>query len=154
MKALFLVWTKIILSKEAKTKYFSILKRIHKAPQNPSMLSYYKKLMEIDCVNKKIKDISVIFYDEKGKVVYSSPKSESGEWNDILPNTVGEKLINIVSWEPVTPKEAVVAPKVDEPVTPNKAVVAGPAVYYKNLAQVNSNQKETKISLKKLSEIW
>jgi ketosteroid isomerase-like protein len=118
------VWNKDILSKKAKIKYFSILKGIHKAPKNPSMLSYYTKLMEIDCVNKKIKDISVIFYDEKDKVVYSSPKSESGEWNDILPNTVGEKLINIVSCEPVTPKEAVVAPKVEEPVTPKEVVVA------------------------------
>ena len=79
--------------------------------------------MEIDCANKRIKDISVIFYDKKGKVIYSSPKSESGEWNDILPNTVGEKLINIVSCETVTPKEAVVATKVEEPVTPKEAIV-------------------------------
>ena len=123
-KSIISVWNKDILSEEAKTKYFSILKGIHKAPQNPSMLSYYKKLMQIDCVNRKIKDISVIFYDEKGKVIYSSPKSESGEWNDILPDTVGEKLINIVSCEPVTPNEAVVAPKVEEPVAPKEAVVA------------------------------
>ena len=61
---------------------------------------------------------------KKDKVIYSSPKNESGEWNDILPNTVGEKLINIVSCEPVAPKEAVVAPKVEEPVTPKEAVVA------------------------------
>jgi hypothetical protein len=138
------VWNKDILSKKAKIKYFSILKGIHKAPKNPSMLSYYTKLMEIDCVNKKIKDISVIFYNEKDKVVYSSPKSESGEWNDILPNTVGEKLINIVSWETVTPKEAVVAPKVEEPVTPKKAVVAAHPVTDKNIAQVNNKQIETK----------
>ena len=118
------VWTKNILSEETKTKYVSILKGIHKAPDNPSRLSYYTKLTEIDCVNKKMKGISVIFYDKKGKVVYSSPKSESGEWNAILPNTVGEKLINIVSCEPVTPKEAVVAPKVEEPATPKEAVVA------------------------------
>ena len=123
-KSIISVWNKDILSEKAKTKYFSILKGIHKAPENPSMLSYYTKLMEIDCVNRKIKDISVIFYDEKDKVVYSSPKSESGEWNDILPNTVGEKLINIVSCEPVTPKEAVVAPKVEEPVTPKEVAVA------------------------------
>jgi len=112
------VWNKVILSKEAKTKYFSALQGIHRAPQNPSILNYYKKLMEIDCVNRKIKDTSVTFYDEKGKVVYSSPKSESGEWNDILPDTVGEKLINIVSCEPVTPKEAVIASTVEESVTP------------------------------------
>ena len=88
------------------------------------MLSYYKKLMQIDCANRKIKDISVIFYNEKDKVIYSSLKSESGEWNDILPDTVGEKLINIVSCETVTSKEAVVATKVEEPVTPKEVVVA------------------------------
>jgi hypothetical protein len=105
------VWSKDVLSEQAKRKYFSLLKEIHKAPKNLYMLNYYTKLMEIDCVNKKIKDISVIFYNEKGKIVYASPKSESGEWNDILPNTVGEKLINIVSCEPVVSK-------VEEPVTP------------------------------------
>jgi cell division septation protein DedD len=118
------VWTKNILSEETKTKHFSILKGIHKAPDNPSRLSYYKKLTEIDCVNKKMKGVSVIFYDKKGKVVYSSPKGDSGKWNAILPNTVGEKLINIVSCEPVTPKDAVVAPKIEEPATPKDAVVA------------------------------
>jgi cell division septation protein DedD len=123
-KSIISVRTKNILSKETKTKHFSILKGIHKAPDNPSMLSYYTKLTEIDCVNKKMKGISVVFYDKKGKIVYSSPKSESGEWNAILPDTVGEKLINIVSCEPVTPNEAVVAPKVEEPVTSKEAAVA------------------------------
>jgi DedD protein len=115
-----LVWNKVILSKEAKTKYFSILKGIHKEPQNPSMLSYYKKLVEIDCVNKKIKDTSMTLYDEKGKVIYALPKSESGEWNDILPDTVGEKLSKIVSCETVPPKEAASA-KVEEAVPPKES---------------------------------
>jgi len=143
-KSIISVWTKNILSEETKTKYFSILRGIHKAPDNPSKLSYYTKLTEIDCVNKKMKGISVIFYNEKGKVVHSSPKSESGEWNAILPNTVGEKLINIVSCEPVTLNEAIVAPKVEEPVAPKEAVVAVPAVTDKNIAQVNNKQIETK----------
>jgi hypothetical protein len=127
-KSIISVWNKDILSEEAKTKYFSILKGIHKAPDNPSMLSYYIKLVKIDCANKKIKDISVIFYDEKGNVIYLSPKSESGKWNAIIPNTVGEKLINIVSCEPVTSKEVVVAPKVEEPVTSKEVVVAHKAL--------------------------
>jgi hypothetical protein len=100
-------------------------------------------LTEIDCVNKRIKDISAIFYNEKSEVVYSSPKSESGEWNAILPNTVAERLNNIISWETVTPNEAVVTPKIEEPVTPKEAVVAAPSVT-DNLAQVKSNQKEKK----------
>ena len=123
-KSIISVWNKDILSEEAKTRYFSILKGIHQAPENPSMLSYYTKLMEIDCVNKKIKDISVIFYDEKGNIIYSSPKSEAGKWNATIPDTVGEKLINIVSCEPVTPNEVVVAPKAKKPVTSKEVVVA------------------------------
>jgi hypothetical protein len=127
-KSIISVWVKNILSEEAKTKYFSILEEIRKAPDNSSMLPYYTELMEIDCVNKKIKNISVIFYNEKGNVIYSSPKSESGEWNDILSDSVGETLTNLVSQENVTP---------------NEAVVAASAVT-ENLAPVNSKQNETK----------
>ena len=123
-KSIIPVWTKNILSEEAKTKYFSILKGMDKAPDNPSLLSYYIELLEIDCVNEKIKDTSVTIYDEKGKVVYSSQKGESGEWNDIFPLSVGEKLKNIVCKEPATPEEAVVALKVEEPAAPKEAVVA------------------------------
>src|SRR5664280_451927 len=118
------VWTKNILSEETKTKYFSILKKMHEAPDNPSILSYCTKLMKIDCVNKKMKGTSVIFYDKKDKVVHSELKNESGKWDAILPNTVGEKLINIVSCETVTPKEVVVVPKVEEPVTPKETIAA------------------------------
>jgi hypothetical protein len=145
-KSIILVWNKVILSKEAKTKYFSILKGIHKEPQNPSMLSYYKKLIEIDCVNRKIKDNVITFYDEKGKVVYASPKSESGEWNDILPNTVGEKLIKIVSCEAVPPKEAA-APKVEEAVPPKEAgVTTSPmfAAYSGHVASFKSEDNAVK----------
>ena len=87
------------------------------------MLSYYKKMMQIDCANRKIKDVALIIYDEKGKVIYELPKSESGEWNDIIPDTVGEKLINIVSCEPVHSNETVVVPKIEEPVAPKEAAV-------------------------------
>jgi hypothetical protein len=138
------VQNKYILSQEAKTKYFSILKGIQKAPDNHSMLSYYTNLMEIDCVNKKIKDISMIFFDDKGEIFYSSPKGEVGDWNDILPHTVGEKLMSIVSCDPVAPKEAVVAPMVEEPVAPKEAVAAAPAVTDKYLAPINSKRTETK----------
>ena len=147
-KSIIPVWTKNILSEEAKTKYFSILKGMDKAPDNPSLLSYYIELLEIDCVNEKIKDTSVTIYDEKGNILYSSPKGESGEWNDIFPLSVGEKLKNIVCKEPATPeeavvalkveepaapKEAVVAPKVKEPVTPKEAIVAASPNYYEGI---------------------
>jgi hypothetical protein len=135
---------KYILSEEAKTKYFSILKGIQKAPDNPSKLSHYTNLTEIDCVNKKIRDISAIFYDEKGEDFYSSPKGEVGDWNDILPNSVGVKLMNIVSCEPVAFKEDVVALMVEEPIAPKEAVDAAPAVTEKILAHANGKRRETK----------
>jgi hypothetical protein len=90
-------------------------------------------LLEIDCVNEKIKDTSVTIYDEKGDVIYSSPKGESGKWNDIIPISVGERLKNIVCKEPTTPEEAVVAPKVEEPVAPKEAVVAASPNYYEGI---------------------
>ena len=121
--------TKQILNKDGKTKYFSFLKSIDKAPNNPNLISYFLRSSEIDCVKEKIKDFSTIIYDKKNNVLYSSPKGETDEWLDIIPNSVGEKLKNIVCKEPVAPKEAVVAPAV--------------TVTDKNLAQVNNNQNET-----------
>jgi ketosteroid isomerase-like protein len=120
------LWTKTILSDDAKTKYFSLLKNIDKAPGNPSILSYYLEFLEIDCVNKKIINISVTIYDEKSNVLYSSPKVETGEWNDILPNSYGEILKNMACEEPVTPK---------------KVAVTG-----SNITPVNSKQNEKKYS--------
>jgi hypothetical protein len=125
------VWTKTILSEEAKTKYFSLLKGIDKAPGNPSLLSYYLEFLEIDCVNKKIINISVTIYDEKSSVLYASPKVETGEWNDILPNSYGEILKNIAC---------------EESVTPEKVMIAASAVTGKNIVQVSSKQNEKKYS--------
>ena len=121
--------TKQILNKDGKTQYFSFLKSIDKAPNNPNLISYFLRSSEIDCIEEKIKDFSTIIYDKKNNVLYSSPKGETDEWLDIIPNSVGEKLKNIVC---------------EEPVAPNEAVVSAPAVTDKNLAQVNSKQNETK----------
>ena len=50
-------WTKNKLSPEGKTKYYSILKGIGKAPDSPASLEYYTEMLEIDQANKKIKNI-------------------------------------------------------------------------------------------------
>ena len=71
-----------------------------------------------------------------------SPENESSEWNDILPDTVGEKLKKIVYGEPITPNKAFVASNVEEPVAPKEPVVAVPAVTDKNMAQVNSKKSD------------
>ncbi|MEN6508869.1 MAG: DUF1566 domain-containing protein [Smithella sp.] len=121
-------WTKSKLSPEGKTKYFSILKGIGKAPDSPSMLYSYTEMLEIDHTNKKIKNISVTFYDEKGNVIYSSPKSLSGEWNDIPAGSVGEKLLDRM---------------ISESVAPRKAFVYTPPVRDKYLPRDRSDQSKT-----------
>ena len=89
------VWTKILYNEAAKTKTYSFLKNIGKAPENFDKLSHVKILSEVDCVNDKIISISMIFYDTIGNLIYSSPKSFD-EWADIVPDSNTEKLKNIV----------------------------------------------------------
>src|SRR5512145_2487112 len=138
------VWTKNILSEKAKSKYFSILQSVNRAPERPSVLSYYEELLEIDYVKRKIKNVSVIFYDQKGHVLYASPKSETGEWRPIEPNSVGEKLSNLVSWESTSPGEAA-APRVDEAAAPRKTVTAAAPVPDKKPAPDKKSPGEAKV---------
>lgn len=122
------VWTKNKLNPEGKTKYFAILKGIGKEPDSPSALEYYTEMLEIDHANKKIKNISVTFYDEKGNVIYSSPKSLTGEWSEIHVGSVGEKLLDRV---------------ISESVAPGKALVYVPPVTGKKLPQDRIDQHKT-----------
>ena len=111
-KGILSVWTKNILSTDSKKQYYAILKKMDKAPDDPSKLSYYKSLMEIDRTNKKFRYVYAVFYDEQDNIIYPSSEDETSAWNAIEPDSVGEKLMNLVSAESVPPKETVVADKV------------------------------------------
>ena len=122
------VWTKKILNEDGKKETFSSLKGIDKAPDNPDLISYMLALNEIDCVNEKVRNSTVIYFMKKeGEAIDSNTKYN--KWDKIILNSVADKLKNILCEEHVAPKEA---------------VAAAPAVTDKNLDQVNSNQKETK----------
>jgi hypothetical protein len=127
-KGILSVWTKNILSTDSKKQYYAILKKMDKAPDDPSRLSYYKNLMEIDCTNKKFRYVHAAFYDEQDNIIYASSENETSTWNAIEPDSVGEKLINLVSAESVPPKETVVAANVDKPVYPKETVPAAKIV--------------------------
>jgi hypothetical protein len=90
------VWIKIILNEDAKTKNYSSLKNIGKAPGNPDILSYQLILVEIDCANEKVKSSHMTINDAKGTVIVSEPKSFISEWNDIPPDSNADKLKKIV----------------------------------------------------------
>lgn len=95
------VWTKQILSEKGKVKTLPNLKSKGTESGNLDLISYILKLSEIDCANKKIKDSSVTFYDEKSNLLYSSPQKEIGNWDDIIPHSIAEKLKNILCDGPV-----------------------------------------------------
>jgi len=94
-KSIISVWTKTIYNRNGKTKYFSFLESIGKAPDNPDILNYELVLVEIDCVNKKYRASSMSIYDEKDSVLASQPKSIN-KWSDIPPNSQMEILKNEV----------------------------------------------------------
>jgi hypothetical protein len=123
------VWTQEIFNQDGKKEAFSFLESVGKAPDRADMISHVFMLKEIDCLNKKIKDISTIIYDENNNVLYSSLKGEADKWDDIIPNSGGEKLKNTVC---------------EERVTTDESIIAASSVTDKNLSQVNSKQNKTK----------
>ena len=103
------LWTKTIFSEEGKTRYFSLLQNINRAPGNPSLISYYMVLQEIECGTNKIKPSTLSIYNKEGRVIYATPESEKGKWDDIYPNSIGEKLSGIVCEASDTPEETFVS---------------------------------------------
>ena len=71
-------------SKNEKKMAFASLKQINKAPKNPDMMSHDLSVNEIDCANNKHRIVSAVFYDVKGKTIYSSSKPAK-KWNRIVP---------------------------------------------------------------------
>jgi len=136
------VWTKNVLSEKSKEKYFSILQSVDKAPASPSVLSYYEELLEIDYINRRIKNVSVIFYDQKDRIIYASPKTESGEWHPIGPGSVGDKLSNLVSWESVSSAEIAAKAAAEEDAASKKASVAAGHVPDQKAGQDQGRPKE------------
>jgi hypothetical protein len=90
------VWDKTIFKEDGKTKAFSFLKSINKAPNNPDILEFELTLKEIDCVNKKARISSSSIYNKQGNIVFSLPKNVYDEWQDINPKSVSEILKNKV----------------------------------------------------------
>ena len=103
------IWTKQILSENGKIKTIAKFRGQDKKPNNLDLISYILKQSEIDCFNKRIKDSSMIFYDEKSNILYSSPKNDVGKWDDITPNSFADKLKRIVCDGAVVPQETLVA---------------------------------------------
>ena len=52
------------------------------------------QLVEIDCIERKLKYNTIIWYDSKGNVILS--KDEESDWRNVVPETIGEQLFKKV----------------------------------------------------------
>jgi len=93
------LYTKQILSEDGKKKYFSFLENADKAPDNPDRIGYILRLSELDCEKDKVRELSLSIYDNNNNVLYSSPKDVTDSWHDIMPNSAGIQLKEMVCAE-------------------------------------------------------
>lgn len=140
------VHTKTVYNEDEKKETFSMLISNAKAPKNPGMLSHALVLFEIDCINATMKDFFTAIYDKQGDVIYWSTKGNAGQWKSIQPDSVDEKLKNIVCKEPVAPDETVASPNVEKPDDYKDAMAVARAFTDKNPAQVNNKQDAAKFN--------
>jgi hypothetical protein len=89
------VWTVTIYNEQGKEDAFSILKRQDKAPDNPGLLYQESTLLEFDCSNGKFRIASINIYDAQDNLLLSVPEIND-QWHDVIPNSINEKLKNIV----------------------------------------------------------
>ncbi len=137
------VRTKQIVNAKENITPFPGLKGKDKMSDTLNLISYILKSSEIDCLNKKIKDSSVFCYDERSSLIYSSSKSEISKWDDIISNSVADKLSNIICGETAFNNQ-IVHLKEAKPSVAEQTVVASLDNNDKKPDQVNIKQEEIK----------
>lgn len=88
------VWVTVVFSKESISKEIENIKKYPNTPKNVEDISYYRGLVEINCKEEKIHDLTGIFYDRNGNEVYIN--NVSGEFGSIIPGSINGELKNRV----------------------------------------------------------
>ncbi len=91
-------WAKRILSEKGREKIIQQMKSQGKSVTGYEKLAEDKILNEVDCKNKRYKILSVISYDQNGKVLLSENSKESS-WNYVAPNSNGNIFLRKVCPE-------------------------------------------------------
>jgi len=89
------VWTKIIYNQNGKEKAAKFLQGIHEA-RDSERVSHELTWLEMNCSTKKIKAVSTTFYTKDGDPVFSTMRSSRDEWEEIVPESVADRLKNEV----------------------------------------------------------
>jgi hypothetical protein len=94
-KSIHQVWTVTILNEKGKADVFSMLKKQGKSPDNPEILDQELILLEFDCVKAKYRIVAMDIYDQNGKVLLSVSDIPD-PWHDVIPQSINEKLKDMV----------------------------------------------------------
>ena len=85
------VWYKRILNDEDRIDY------VAKFGEKYKDMEHVIALLELDCKGKRSRYLNIIYYSKEGKVIESDDLPQGkADWKYIIPDTVGEKLFNIV----------------------------------------------------------
>lgn len=110
------IQAKAVFRDEGKQEAFIYLQGIGKQPADPGQLDHVIGVHEIDCSRGKIRDLAMQIRARDGQVLYASTSERNGPWYDILAQSVGEMLKDLVCRQAFAPAEAVAdEPEVVEP---------------------------------------
>jgi len=83
------VWIKFVADEEMVKRRFAAAGKI---PPDEDLFSYQKILTEINCPERKQRNLTVNSYSKIGKYLSSPPASTLGGWQMIVPESFGDKL--------------------------------------------------------------
>lgn len=83
-------WIKVVLTEEGRDREIQIRKERGLPIKGFENYDHEKSLKEIDCSGKRLRTISFAMYDTEGNVIDSFSFPPNGEWNYIVPESIGE----------------------------------------------------------------
>lgn len=85
------VWIKLVGDEELIKRNFAA---VEKKPLDEDIFSYQKILTEVNCSERKQRNLTVNNYSKIGKYLSSPPASTLGQWQMIVPGSFGDTLHN------------------------------------------------------------
>jgi hypothetical protein len=83
------VWIKYVADEEMIKRSYE---RAGKIPLNEDFFAYQKVLVEINCAERKQRNLGANNYSMTGKYLSSPPASTLGDWQIIIPDSLGDNL--------------------------------------------------------------
>lgn len=90
------VWIRITFRGEARINHVQSVRSSGYSIKNYNQYSYTLNLQEYDCVRKRVKPVFAIDYDINRKALNTLKKDSPSDWEDVIPESIGESIFNKV----------------------------------------------------------